>query len=173
MGTGFERVLRLPLRSGEIADLFERDTQGSGIDQRKAISLHFDGRVLLVEDEEVNRVIAQKLLESHGCTVVVARDGEDALEKIEREHFDLILMDIKMPGMGGVEATRLYRAREERSRSGLHLPIVALTASVLPETREETQVAGMDGFLAKPLRREELAEVLTRWLPRARMREVS
>ena len=120
-------------------------------------------RVLVVDDSEPNRRLAEVLLRRHGFDVASAADGATALDLLEAEPFDLVLLDAMMPGMDGPAVAREVRRRE--AASGLDpIPIVALTASVLPEDRARMLEAGMDDHLAKPLRAEDLAEVLGRRL---------
>jgi signal transduction histidine kinase/CheY-like chemotaxis protein len=115
-------------------------------------------RILLAEDNPVNRRLACHLLEKKGHTVITAQDGREALAVLETETVDLILMDVQMPGMGGVEATRVIRARE--TAGGLHLPIVALTAHAMSGDRDYCLTAGMDDYLTKPIQAEDLQRVL-------------
>jgi signal transduction histidine kinase/CheY-like chemotaxis protein len=115
-------------------------------------------RVLLAEDNPVNQRLARYLLEKSGHTVIAAQDGREALAAFESETVDLILMDIQMPGMDGVEATRAIRATE--SASGGHVPIVALTAHAMSGDRSYCLAAGMDDYLTKPIRAAELHRVL-------------
>ena len=124
------------------------------------------GRVLLVEDNAVNREVALAALASLGCTVEVAEDGLAAVSRAAREQYDVILMDCEMPGLDGYEAARAIRAREATSvttRTG-RVPIVALTASALATDRERALRAGMDEHLSKPFTREDLGRNLARWL---------
>jgi signal transduction histidine kinase/CheY-like chemotaxis protein len=116
-------------------------------------------RILLAEDNAVNQRLARFLLEKKGHTVITAADGREALAVLEKETVDLILMDVQMPGMDGVEATRVIRERE--TAGGYHLPIVALTAHAMSGDRDYCLAAGMDDYLAKPIRAEELHRVLT------------
>lgn len=119
--------------------------------------------ILLVEDTPVNQVLGMKLLANLGCTAVLAEDGVQALAAIETEHFDVILMDLQMPNMGGLEATGHQRARE--AAQGLpRLPIIALTANGMAEDRERCLAAGMDDFIAKPFHADEMLEVILRQL---------
>ena len=115
-------------------------------------------RILLAEDNAVNRRLACYLLEKKGHTVITAQDGREALAMLETETVELILMDVQMPGMDGVEATRVIRAREKAS--GLHVPIVALTAHAMSGDRDYCLAAGMDDYLTKPIRAEDLHRVL-------------
>ncbi len=118
-------------------------------------------RVLLVEDEEVNREIARELLEAVNLVVDVAEDGLEALEKAAATRYDLILMDMQMPHMDGPEAARRILAQV-----GGQLPIVAMTANVYAEDRVRCSEAGMVDFIAKPLKPEVFFTTLLRWLGR-------
>jgi signal transduction histidine kinase/CheY-like chemotaxis protein len=122
------------------------------------------GRVLIVEDNPINRELAAEMLQAAGCSVTTANDGEQALARIAAATFDLVLMDWHMPGVDGLAATRRLRALEQ-AQNRARLPVIALTASVLPGDREACEAAGMDGFVAKPFAFEDLAAVLERWLP--------
>ena len=117
-------------------------------------------RILLAEDNPVNQTVAVRLLEKRGHTVVAVASGREALRAVEREAFDLVLMDVQMPDLDGYEATAILRARE-RDR-GTHLPIVALTAHAMSGDRERCLAAGMDAFLTKPVQAEELEATLQR-----------
>jgi signal transduction histidine kinase/CheY-like chemotaxis protein len=118
-------------------------------------------RVLLAEDNPINQRLAVRMLEKMGHTVIVAGDGADAVAKYAaQEEFDVILMDVQMPVMSGLEATA--RIREREKFTGLHIPIVALTAHAIRGDRERCLEAGMDDYLAKPVRLEELAAAVGR-----------
>jgi signal transduction histidine kinase/CheY-like chemotaxis protein len=119
------------------------------------------GRVLLVEDNPVNQLVAKGMLGKLGCEVIVAAHGGEALDQLEQSEFDLVLMDCNMPVMDGYEASRQIR----RSGRWPQLPIVALTANAMSEERERCRAAGMSDYLAKPFRREELAALLDVWMP--------
>ncbi|CAK0743309.1 two-component system, sensor histidine kinase and response regulator [Gammaproteobacteria bacterium] len=119
--------------------------------------------LLLVEDNEINQLVVQRILEGAGVTVEIAGNGFEALDRLTtvNARFDAVLMDIQMPGMDGYEATRAIR-----SQLGLtNLPIIAMTANVLPSDRERSQQAGMNAHLAKPIEVAELFTVLSRLLP--------
>jgi signal transduction histidine kinase/DNA-binding response OmpR family regulator len=115
-------------------------------------------RVLLAEDNSVNQKIASRFLEKAGHHVTLASDGRQALAAIERESFDVVLMDVQMPEMDGFEATAAIRAQEQDT--GKRLPIIAMTAHAMAGDRERCLAAGMDGYLSKPLDRQKLDEVL-------------
>jgi len=121
-------------------------------------------RILLAEDNAVNQRLASRLLEKRGHSVVVAGDGREALEALERGNFDLVFMDVQMPVMDGLEATAAIRKKE--GASGIHLPVVALTAHAMKGDREKCLAGGMDGYLAKPIRPQELDEILKTYLAR-------
>ncbi|MBH3419504.1 hybrid sensor histidine kinase/response regulator [Pseudomonas putida] len=118
-------------------------------------------RILLVEDNPVNQLVAKGMLAKLGCQVQLATQGAEALELLERDDFDLVLMDCNMPVMDGYEASRRIR----QSGRWPDLPIVALTANAMPEERERCRAAGMNDYLAKPFRREELLALVEHWVP--------
>jgi CheY-like chemotaxis protein len=116
-------------------------------------------RILVAEDNEINRRLVARILEKQGHDVSYAENGEDVLAALDRESFDLILMDVQMPGMDGLDATVSIRERE-RSK-GTHIPVLAMTAHTLKGDRERCLKAGMDGFISKPLRRKEFLEAIS------------
>jgi len=116
--------------------------------------------ILLVDDHPVNRKVARLFLEPFGYTITEAVDGQEALD-MGMSHFDLVLMDINMPRLNGLDATRQYRAQEAHGR---HLPIVALTADAMKEQVEACYAAGMDAHIAKPILMETLVETVSRLL---------
>ena len=121
------------------------------------------GVVMLVEDNIVNRMIGTEMLQSLGVQVIEAEDGQQAVSLLERQHVDMVLMDIQMPVMDGYAATRLARDRELRLRLP-RVPIAALTANAFDEDAAQALAAGMDAHLAKPYSRSQLRELLERWL---------
>jgi signal transduction histidine kinase len=122
-----------------------------------------DGVVLLVEDNEVNRLIGSEMLRSFGLDVKLANDGQQALQVLEQHRVDLVLMDIGMPVLDGHEATRRLREREQRLKLP-RVPVVALTAYAFESDAAKALDAGMDAHLAKPYSREQLKELVQRWL---------
>jgi len=118
--------------------------------------------ILLAEDNAVNQKLATKLLEKRGHKVTLASNGKEALEALRKHSFDLVVMDVQMPVMDGLEATMLLREAEEFT--GKHQPVVAMTALVMKGDRERCIAAGMDGYLSKPIRPQELDEVLERYI---------
>jgi PAS domain S-box-containing protein len=119
--------------------------------------------ILLAEDNAVNQLLMLRILQKRGHRVVVAGSGKQALDAIERERFDLVLMDVQMPELDGHEATQELRRREQIS--GTRLPVVALTAHAMTGDRELCLAAGMDGYLTKPINVKELDEVLLQYSP--------
>jgi CheY-like chemotaxis protein len=120
-------------------------------------------RVLLVEDSPTNRMIVETQLRNSGCDVTAANDGREAVTACDGSPFDLILMDCRMPGMDGFEATQAIRSSENTNRN---TPIIALTANNMPGDRDRCLAAGMDYFLAKPFTRDELVAAMARELAR-------
>jgi len=120
-------------------------------------------RILLVEDNTVNQVLAVRLLEKRGHTVAVAGNGKEGLAALEKQPFDLVLMDVQMPEMDGFEATAAIREKEKTS--GNHLPIIAMTAHAMVGDKERCLEAGMDDYITKPIRVEELSDLLKRYSP--------
>lgn len=150
MGKGSEFTILLPLGAKETVK-----------ENRKEAAVlakpNFCLNVLVVEDNRMNQQLIKKVLKSCGCVVKVAGNGETALKFFQADTFDLILMDLQMPVMGGLEATKKIRQLELTSEK---TPIVALTANVTRQDREACFEAGMDAFLSKPLSRQELYKIL-------------
>ena len=119
-------------------------------------------RVLVAEDNSVNRTLARRLLEKRGHTVVIAENGRAALDALERDAFDLILMDVQMPVLGGLEAAASIRERERIAGCGARIPIIALTANAMAGDRERCIESGMDEYLTKPIQAKELFAVMER-----------
>jgi len=121
------------------------------------------GVVLLVEDNVVTALIGAEMLKSLGVDVLEAEDGAQSLAVLEQQHVDLVLMDIQMPVLDGYATTRQVRERESRLRLP-RVPIVALTANAFDEDAAQSLAAGMDAHLAKPYSRQQLRDLLQRWL---------
>jgi signal transduction histidine kinase/CheY-like chemotaxis protein len=120
-------------------------------------------KVLVAEDNPVNQLLAVRLLEKRGHTVVVAETGKAALDALAQQPFDLILMDVQMPVMNGLEVTRAIRENEKMT--GLHIPIIAMTAHAMVGDKENCLNAGMDGYASKPLQPKELLALIDGLLP--------
>jgi CheY-like chemotaxis protein len=119
-------------------------------------------RILLVEDNEVNRKVAVRMLQKLGCEVDIATDGRQAIDKTAQQRYDIVFMDVYMPELDGYEATRLIRQREEAT--GSHQVIIAMTANAMEGDRELCLKAGMDDYLAKPFREADLRQTIARWV---------
>ena len=128
-----------------------------------AATNHRSLRILLAEDNDVNSRLATKLLEKHGHSIVRARNGREAVDAIEHENIDLILMDTQMPEMDGLEAIR--RIREKKKESDRYLPIISVTARAMRGDRESCLEAGADAYVSKPLRASELFDAIDRCCP--------
>jgi two-component system, sensor histidine kinase and response regulator len=123
------------------------------------------GRILLVEDNRVNQMVARRLLENRGHTVVVVNNGREALAILDDPAcvgFGCVLMDVQMPEMGGYDCTALIREKEKIT--GLHLPIIAMTAHAMKGDDARCMAAGMDAYLSKPVQRDALFELVERHL---------
>jgi CheY-like chemotaxis protein/HPt (histidine-containing phosphotransfer) domain-containing protein len=175
---GIATFLVKPVRPSELLDAIVsllseaglpqpvRDGPACGIEAPEEASDIPPLRVLLVEDNAVNQLLALRMLERHGHQVTVASNGRQALASLDTESFDLVFMDIQMPEMDGFEATAAIRAWERDT--GRHLPIVAMTANAMKGDREACLAAGMDGYVAKPVSTEALLNVMAAVLPTKR-----
>ena len=116
-------------------------------------------KILVVEDNPVNQKLLQIVLKNLGCESDLAANGKEAIEKIKTRFYDLVLMDLQMPVMGGVEATQIIRREISKT-----LPIVALTAAALKEDEDKSLAAGMNDFIAKPVEIGKLKEKIAQWV---------
>jgi len=123
---------------------------------------NLSGKVLVVDDVNVNHIVAHAILTQAGVLIGQARNGEEAIKEWEEGDYDLILMDCQMPVIDGYQATQMIRQQEQKT--GVHIPIVALTANALGSERDKCLEAGMDDFLAKPFEEQALINVLKTWL---------
>jgi signal transduction histidine kinase/CheY-like chemotaxis protein len=165
---GAAACLSKPLRRAALFEcLAGAASAETGVEPDTAAESPLAGRVLLVEDNLVNQEIAVAMLRALGCEVDVADTGRAALVAVADKFYDAVLMDCNMPEMDGFEATAALRAREQAAAAGgARLPIVALTANAMDGDRERCLAAGMDAYLAKPFKKEELLAVLRTWLVR-------
>ena len=154
LGAGSE--FRLTLRAAAISSFGKKEAEAGGQASLQAL------RVLVVEDHEINRRLCALQLRNFGCESRFAVDGHEAVRVFAEENFDVVLMDMQLPGMDGCEATRVIR-EIERERGGRRTPIVAMTANARVEDREQCLAAGMDDYLSKPLRHDHLAAMLSKW----------
>ncbi len=166
---GIAAYLLKPVKQSELFDAMVRTLDLTTAGEAPAVVTSPHGgvpahlRILLAEDSLVNQKLAVALLERQGHTVTVARNGRDAVAAMESQTFDLVLMDVQMPEMDGLEATTTIRVREKQS--GGHIPIIAMTAHALKGDRELCLAAGMDDYLSKPIRTEELFKKLVMLFP--------
>jgi signal transduction histidine kinase/CheY-like chemotaxis protein len=143
---------------GETRAVEEESSAGIGEEPQSS-----QWRILLVEDNPVNQFLAKKILQNRGHVVTIANNGLEALHLIDRDPFDVALMDVQMPVMDGFEATAALRKRE--ARSGTHLPVIALTAHAMKGDKERCLLAGMDGYAVKPLTAKSLLAAIAEVLP--------
>lgn len=168
----FAAILTKPLRRSQLLNCVTRAMtaapelamEDTGIRSLPmAAQRTFVPRILLVEDNPVNREVAVGMLESLGCIAEAAENGWLALEILNNDAYDAVLMDCHMPVMDGLTATAELRRREQNS-GGARVPIIALTANAMEGEREKCLAAGMDDFLSKPFSQQQLAALLKRWL---------
>ena len=173
---GVDAYLSKPVRRLELYRALSTSLGGEGAETRAARPGSADkqvirARALLAEDNGVNQVVARNMLKALGCDYLIVANGQEALEAIQREHFDIVLMDCQMPVMDGYAASRAIRIWQA-SQTGPdgqppRTPIVALTANALVGDAQLCLDAGMDDHLAKPYSRHQLATIMVRWLPAA------
>ena len=176
---GFETQLKKPVSQSILFDcLVQLAEQDKHLSKASATILsapssspqagsHQEGKVLLVEDNTINQKVALKMLETMGFSAKVAQDGGVALQMLQQEAFDLVLMDDHMPNMDGYEATRRLRSADSGAVNP-RVPVVAMTANAMKGDREKCLAAGMDDYIAKPIDSKELADKLAGWLPQSR-----
>ena len=163
LGSTFSVELPLQVVAADTSAVLDAAATEALLD-RPPSSPALTGLVLMVEDNEINRLVCGEMLRSLGLEFEIARDGAEAVELAVDRRFDLVLMDCQMPVMDGYAATSELRRRGVRARSGQRLPIVALTANAFEEDRRHALDVGMDDFLAKPTRIEALRETLAQRL---------
>jgi CheY-like chemotaxis protein len=166
---GLSAFLTKPVRQNELRDAIARalDRRRPQPDAARVPTLGVERRaavpgtaleILLAEDNAVNQRLATRMLQKRGHQVTVVSNGREAVESLERSSYDLVLMDVQMPLLDGIAATTLIREREKGT--GIHQPIVALTAYAVKGDQDRCLAAGMDGYLPKPIRPEELDALL-------------
>ena len=152
---GIDRTLINPLRRATLFEAIRNGLKPPAPSEQVPTRPHEMGqarglRLLLVEDNRVNQKLALRLLEKLGHQVTLAINGQEAIELLQSSAFDLVLMDIQMPVMGGVEATQ--KIRDAELKTGVHIPIIAMTAHAMMGDAEKYLSAGMDGCVSKPVR---------------------
>jgi PAS domain S-box-containing protein len=168
-GSTFWFTVRLGQRDGAIPQQVVKKAATESPEERM-VRDHAGARVLLVEDNPINQEVAVSLLHEGGLVVDVANDGAQAVQKVEANDYDLILMDMQMPVMDGLDATRAIR---RLPGWGANVPILAMTANAFGEDRERCLDAGMNDYVAKPVDPEFLFTTMLRWLPPASVKRVS
>jgi PAS domain S-box-containing protein len=153
------RVLGAPAQKGAIP-LVTRYSLQDARDPQTILS------VLVAEDNAVNQLLATRLLEKRGHRVVMTANGREALEALVKDRFDLVLMDVQMPEMDGLQATVALREKEKEKGDGFHQPVIALTAHAMKGDQERCLTAGMDGYLTKPIAPQELDAILDIYVAR-------
>jgi two-component system sensor histidine kinase/response regulator len=159
---GINAYLPKPIKRSDLLDIMKRRS-GSLCPEPESVppatlpptsGRHMTWTILLAEDNRVNQIVATRMLEKRGHTVVLAETGKAALEAVNNQQFDLVLMDVQMPEMDGLEATMAVRQRERMT--GKHVPIVAMTANAMTGDEQRCLHSGMDSFVAKPISVERL-----------------
>jgi signal transduction histidine kinase/CheY-like chemotaxis protein/HPt (histidine-containing phosphotransfer) domain-containing protein len=172
--TGASAFLMKPVKQSELFDAIGEalgiETHGEPASATAAIRLP-PLNVLLAEDSRVNQRLAVGLLAKHGHEVTVANNGKEAVAAFENDRFDVVLMDVQMPEMDGIEATAVLRAIERQS--GRRTPVIAMTAYAMKGDREMCLEAGMDDYVSKPVRAQQLFEAIERVLNRAAKKEIA
>lgn len=168
LGLNVEALCK-PVRMAELRDVLESALVKQVDEQSRTATANeaaksLLGKILLVEDHVINQQLAQTMLTKLGLSHDLAENGKEALQQLEHNSYDLVLMDCQMPEMDGYEATRIIRQNEAASDDDYRLPIVALTANAMSEDRQKCLDAGMDDYLAKPYDLQRLRERLTHWL---------
>lgn len=166
--SGFAAILTKPIRQANLLNTLldvlgqrtktnQKIAPDTGVGELPDLGL----RVLLAEDNSVNQKVALRMLEKWGCRADAVANGKEVLAALDSIHYDLILMDVQMPEMDGLEATTMIRRREQGI--GKHVPIIALTAHAMTGDRERCLAAGMDDYVSKPIRAVELMNTLHNW----------
>jgi CheY-like chemotaxis protein len=159
-----QAYLSKPIRQADLLKTIKMVLSSAAATERKrAATPHFTHgdqglRILLAEDNHVNQKLAVQILKKRGHAIVVAETGRQALTLLERQSFDLVLMDVQMPDMDGIEATAAIREREKGATG--HVPIIAMTAHAMAGDKQRFLHAGMDGYVSKPIQTKELLQVI-------------
>lgn len=167
-GEGSTFWFTLPLTYGEVPELSDGATPITGnsdhhLANASGDSEKFQGKVLVVEDNLINQMVAQSQLEDYGLQVELASNGKEGVEKLELSHYDLVFMDCQMPIMSGFEASEQIRDRQSKVLNH-DVPIIAMTANALKGDREKCLDAGMNDYISKPVDPEKIVNILRHWL---------
>jgi two-component system sensor histidine kinase/response regulator len=170
IAAGFAGFITKPVRQSDLLNAI-MNTRLSVLPEAATISPRVEevdvptSRILVAEDNSVNQLLVLTHLQKLGYKAQAVANGREALAALDMGHWDLVLMDCQMPEMDGFEATRTIRSRE--AGSNRHTPVIALTANAMAEDRDRCLRAGMDDYIAKPVKRQELDRVLQIWLNRS------
>jgi two-component system, sensor histidine kinase and response regulator len=175
---GIASYLTKPIKPSELLDAIltlsdassQKNQPSAPVTRHSLCECRQRRRILLAEDNLVNQKLLVRLLENRGHTVVVATNGRETLAALERERFDMLLMDVQMPEMDGIQTTAASRHQERQSSR--RLPIIAMTAHAMRGDREQCLQAGMDGYISKPVRADELLAVVEGILPATAWQEI-
>jgi len=169
MSNVFEACLTKPIRQSQMKNLFfdiySRKHKTDDHKKNKILKEDVQGlskKVLLVEDNHVNQKLASIILKKLNCSVDIAKNGEEAVTEIKRNIYDIIFMDCQMPVMNGFEATRAIRKYQQENNLEL-TPIVAMTANAMMGDKERCIQSGMDDYLKKPVRKQEVEDILKKY----------
>ena len=173
---GFEGYILKPVNPATLIDLIytvlsNKTDKEPNIERNEIITRHTvnemaknKGIILLAEDNIINQKVEKRMLKQLGYEVYVANDGSEALDLIEKQSFNIVLMDCQMPIMDGFEATIAIREKENKDKGRNKIPIIAVTANVMEEDKKKCVSAGMDDFLPKPINIKDLGEILEKWI---------
>jgi signal transduction histidine kinase/CheY-like chemotaxis protein len=169
LGSGSKFWFRLPLKLSNkklLSQPMLSDDKGFESTHRfdESKSERSKVRILVAEDNSVNRIVVDGMIKSYGCHSIVVENGSLAVQFWETNPVDIVFMDIQMPEMDGLEATTIIRESEKKSQFDRHIPIIALTANAMKGDREKYLSAGMDDYLSKPIAMEEISKMLDKWI---------
>jgi CheY-like chemotaxis protein len=164
---GFDGRLSKPIRRSALRELLKEALSAEAIASRRSVpspdpvvTPQRDGRILVADDNAVNRAILMRFLEKAGYLVDVVADGSEAVEKVKRGSYSLVLMDVQMPILSGLDATLAIR---KLAGAVSRIPVIALTAGAMAEDRKRCIASGMNDYLSKPVKMDELQKIVTRW----------
>ena len=168
---GFSAYLTKPIRKKDLLNSLKVVLFNENIGEKKIITRHSirdmeknNIRILIAEDNKVNQLVAKKMLQQLGFSADIVENGLEAVNAIKDKNYDLIFMDVQMPEMDGITATRKIRAMRIAEHADTKLPIVAMTANIMDKDKEDCLKAGMDDYLSKPITPGTLSNVLNKWL---------
>jgi CheY-like chemotaxis protein/HPt (histidine-containing phosphotransfer) domain-containing protein len=175
---GIASYLTKPIKQSELLDAIlmvlgrplQEDAHSAPVTRHSLRESRQRLHILLAEDNAINQTLLVRLLANRGHTVVLAANGREVLAALQRQQFDVVLMDVQMPELDGIQATIAIRQQEQQT--GAHVPIIALTARAMQSDQERCLSAGMDGYVSKPIRADELLAVIEGLLPATAPEEV-